>query len=83
MGYAWNSYLFGALVTIFSAFALYDRKAWSEWINIIIGIWIFFSPWVLGMITISEMWNHWIIGLLTVLMSGFAVREAQKQTKAA
>ncbi len=81
MGHAWNSYLFGALVTIFSVFALYDRKAWEEWINMVIGLWIFISPWVLGMVSINVMWNHWIVGIMTVLMSALSVREVQRQSK--
>ncbi len=82
MGHAWNSFLFGALVTIFSVFALYDRKAWEEWINTFIGIWIFISPWVLGMVINSVMWNHWIIGILIVAMSATSIREAQRQARA-
>ncbi|MFP4365705.1 MAG: SPW repeat protein [Bacteroidales bacterium] len=80
MHYAWNSIVFEALIAIFSVFALNDRNAWEEWINMHIGIWVFVSPWIFGIITISQMWNHWIIGILIVVMSGFSIREVQKQT---
>ena len=36
---------------------------WQSWLNVIVGIWMFISPWVLG--TTSDAptaWNAWIIG---------------------
>jgi SPW repeat len=36
---------------------------WQSWLNVIVGIWLFISPWVLG--TTSDnaaAWNAWIIG---------------------
>lgn len=80
MGYAWNSFLFGALIALFSGFALNDRKVWEEWINLVMGVWIFISPWAFGMVAASVMWNHWIVGFLTFVFSGSSVRQAQRQT---
>lgn len=80
MGFAWNSYLFGALMAVVSGFALNDQKVWEEWINVIIGFWIFISPWVLGMAAASIMWNHWIVGLLGFAMAVSGIRVAQRQT---
>jgi hypothetical protein len=36
---------------------------WQSWLNIIVGIWLFISPWVLGTTgDAATAWNAWIIG---------------------
>jgi SPW repeat len=45
---AWNSYIFGAIVIILSAIAIYESQVWEEWINMAIGIWLIFAPVALG-----------------------------------
>ena len=78
LDYAWNSYISGALVAVLSIFALKKRNEWIEWVNMIIGLWLFFSPWLLGMIAIPEMWNHWIAGILIAVASGLRIMEVRK-----
>ena len=69
-GHAWNSYLFGIAITVFSFWALSDRKIWEEWINMVIGIWLFISPWVLGFTEdMNAFWNMLIVSAIIVLMS--------------
>jgi hypothetical protein len=36
---------------------------WQSWLNIVVGIWLFISPWVLGTTSdAATAWNAWIIG---------------------
>ena len=36
---------------------------WQSWLNIVGGIWLFISPWVLGTTSdAATAWNAWIIG---------------------
>jgi hypothetical protein len=36
---------------------------WQSWLNVIVGVWLFISPWVLGTTSDSPTaWNAWIIG---------------------
>ena len=36
---------------------------WQSWLNVLVGIWLFISPWVLGTTSdAATAWNAWIIG---------------------
>ena len=41
-------WILGAAIAVFAAFAVYMHKAWEEVINILLGIGLITSPWVLS-----------------------------------
>lgn len=47
---AWNNWIVGAAIAILAAFRLgYPPETmWISWINCLLGIWTFTSPWVYG-----------------------------------
>ena len=47
---AWNSWIVGAVVVILAAIRLSSpmKTAALSWINCLLGIWTFFSPWIYG-----------------------------------
>jgi hypothetical protein len=47
---AWNSWIVGALMVIFAATRLSGsaQVSWVSWINCILAIWTFLSPWIYG-----------------------------------
>ena len=45
---AWNSYVFGIVVMGLSLYGLATKKVWEDWLNLIIGVWLFFSSFALG-----------------------------------
>jgi len=55
----------------------YHRTHWQDWCNLILGAWLFLSPWILqfgeaGGRTIAAMnasWNAWILGIIVFLVS--------------
>jgi len=49
-GNAWNSWIVGAAVAILAAFRLgYPMRTQAlSWINCLLGIWAFISPWIYG-----------------------------------
>jgi hypothetical protein len=47
---------------------------WSRWANVILGIWLILSPFILGFITSQAIWNNIIVGFL-VLAFAFATRK--------
>ncbi|MFW5879310.1 MAG: SPW repeat protein [bacterium] len=69
--YAWNSFLFGALIVVFSVFALVDRRAWEEWGNLAMGMWLVISPWAIGFSTESTAFLNIIIS--GVVITGLAI----------
>ena len=45
---AWNSWIVGALIVIFAASRLNRPFASLSWLNVILAIWTFVSPWIYG-----------------------------------
>jgi hypothetical protein len=67
---SWDAWIVGVIVAVLSIAALTQVQVWEEWINLLLGAWLFISPWVLGFsgnATIS--WNAWIVGVLIFLIA--------------
>jgi len=45
---AWNSYASGIVVMALSVYGLATKQIWEDWLNLIIAVWLFFSPIALG-----------------------------------
>ena len=64
---SWNSWIFGVIVVVVSAAALVQFAPWEEWVNVVIGVWLLISPWMLNFArpeTQQAQWNSVIIGLI-------------------
>lgn len=63
---AWNSYIVGAAVAIFAAWALQSPGKWEEWVNLALGLWLIAAPFALGFYAGLEAaaWSQIIIGVL-------------------
>ncbi len=44
---SWNFFVLGVAFVVFAAFGLNLRTLWEEWVNLVLGIWMIISPWVL------------------------------------
>ena len=72
---AWDAWVLGVLVFLVSLSALpasNRMEFWQEWINLLLGIWIFIAPWVLGFAgaeSATAAWDHWVVGALIVIVS--------------
>lgn len=70
----WNAYVLGAAIVIFSAFAVYLPRAWEEGINVLLGLWMIASPWVLGFASEKNITMHAVIvGILVTILAAWAV----------
>lgn len=47
-GASWNFFVLGVAFVVFAAFALNLRTLWEEWVNLVLGIWMIISPWILA-----------------------------------
>lgn len=77
--WSWNAWAVGVLVVI-SSFAALSRVAeWEEWINLILGIWLFVSPWVLGFAgnTVAA-WDSFLVGVAIVLVAIWGIVAARQ-----
>jgi hypothetical protein len=69
-----NAWVLGVIVFLVSAAALIGVELWQEWqewVNLILGAWIFIAPWVLGFwhSLYHASWLHWIVGALIFAIS--------------
>ena len=52
-------------------------KAWSrwqDWTNLVLGVWLFLSPWLLGFAgSAAAAWNAWLLGAVVVVFALWAL----------
>lgn len=80
---AWNSYVLGAIVTVFAIAALWRPESpTEEWVNLVLGLWLVIAPLALGFYASEAVaaWNHFVVG---ALVAGDAVWAMAVQSKAA
>ena len=47
---------------------------WQDWTNVILGAWLFVSPWLVGFAgTAAAAWNAWILGLVVMAFALWAL----------
>ncbi|TKB76767.1 MAG: hypothetical protein E5W81_14995, partial [Mesorhizobium sp.] len=42
---------------------------WEEWVNLVVGLWVLASPWVLGFQATTAMTVHVVIGILVAVLA--------------
>ncbi|MES2299497.1 MAG: SPW repeat protein [Pseudomonadota bacterium] len=72
---ALNAYLSGAVIAALAAFDLYKTYVWAVFVNLLLGVWVAISPWVLGVSDeATAMSNSLIIGAAVVLLALWELR---------
>ncbi len=77
---SWNFFVIGVAFVVFAGYALNQRSLWEEWVNLVLGIWMIISPWVLlysGNSTARD--NAIIVGLIVAVVSIWTL--ADKHTR--
>ena len=47
---------------------------WQEWVNLVVGAWVFISPWILGFSQDpASSWSAWVLGVLLVVVALWAL----------
>ena len=83
---SWNAWILGVLIVLAALWALATPGTpIPHWVNLIFGIWVFISPWVLGYAALSAIaWSAWIIGALVTILAVWTIVETQRSpTRAA
>ncbi len=78
---AWNAWVLGVIVFIVAAVALSAYARAPEWLNLLLGIWIFIAPWVLGFALVGSSaaaWDHWVVGALVFIFAGTRLSGMQR-----
>lgn len=72
---AWNAYVAGAVIAILAAFELYKTYFWAVVVNLLLGIWVAISPWVMKLASQRElMWNELIVGVAVIVLALWEMR---------
>ncbi len=80
---AWNAWVLGVIVFLVALSAIGRMEFWQEWISLLLGIWIFIAPWVLGFVSLANAsWDHWVVGALIFLISISNLAVARRQSTA-
>jgi SPW repeat len=64
-----NAYISGIVIVALSIAALSAFAVWEEWLNLIIGLWVIVSPWVLAFPGTTAMVVHVVIGILVAALA--------------
>lgn len=71
-GNAWNAWVVGAAIFLLSCVRVY-RPAFStgiSWVNLALGIWVFFSPWIYGYLGNTDRFiNSLCVGVIVVVFA--------------
>jgi hypothetical protein len=72
-----NAWVLGVIVFLVSVSALCGLELWQEWMNLILGAWIFIAPWVLGFSPglYDASWLHRIVGALIFVISASSLAQ--------
>ena len=72
---AGNSYILGAIIGVAAASVLVAFHEWEEWVNMVLGLWLIVSPWILkfGTATVAA-----AAGLLALVGLGASLVPARK-----
>lgn len=71
-----------------------DRNHWQDWVNLVLAIWLFVSPWVLNLAGVIDgstgagatanspgmaaAWNAWVIGVVVGVIAVAALSRLQQ-----
>lgn len=64
-----NAIICGIVIALLSIAALSAFAVWEEWLNLIVGLWVIVSPWILGFTATTAQTVHLIIGLIVAALA--------------
>lgn len=79
---AWDAWVLSVIVFLVALLALGRWVRGPEWINLVLGAWIFAAPWALGFAYgqfPAATWDHWFVGALIFLVSASGLSMLQRR----
>jgi hypothetical protein len=64
-----NAVISGIAIAVLAIAALAAFASWEEWLNLILGLWVLVSPWVLGFQGTTAMTVHVTIGIAVAVLA--------------
>jgi len=76
---AWNSWIIGVLIATLAIIRIATRVASVSWMNTILGVWVFASPWIYAYTANTGRFvNSLCVGLLVFILSMSASTRAPR-----
>ena len=70
-----NAVVSGLVIAVLAAFDLYKSYFWAVVVNLLVGVWVAVSPWVLRLAEQSTlMWNSVIVGIAVAVLALWELR---------
>lgn len=80
---AWNTWVVAVVIGALSIGALAQFAEWEDWLNLVLGAWLFFSPWIFSYTTMTNMaWNSYIVGVVVALIAIWGIAAARTSKEA-
>ena len=64
-----NAVICGVLIVCLSIAALVGFAAWEEWGNMLVGLWLMISPWILGLQPTQAVSVQFTIGVIVAVFA--------------
>jgi hypothetical protein len=81
---AWSYWIVGVAMAASGLAAVFAYQIWEEWADVVLGVWLVLSPWVLGFVSLTALtWNAVIMGALAVLLSASVLYTGSSTMKTA
>ncbi len=64
-----NAVVAGIIIIVLSLAALTAFAVWEEWLNLIVGLWLIVSPWILKFMHTSAMRADVVIGFIVAVLA--------------
>jgi hypothetical protein len=61
------------IIAAISIAALAAFAVWEEWLNLVMGLWVLVSPWVLGFPSGAAMPVHIVIGVVVAVLAALGI----------
>jgi len=75
----WNAVIVGVVVGLMALMHLRGGPLWEEGVNVLLGVWLILSPWILGFSgEANALWNALIVGVLVGALALSVTREKPK-----
>lgn len=80
----WNAVIFGIVIALLALSTLLRFKDWEEWVDMVVGVWLIISPWVLGFAATTATatavggaavatWTFVVFGVVTIILAAWAL----------
>ena len=71
---SWNAWLSGILIAALAIAALAAFAEWEEWLNVVVGLWVAVSPWLVNFsANVTAMRLHLIAGIIVAAVAGVRI----------